>query len=68
MATSFDERINEVQRLNHNQFDMVNQLLNDNHEIIGKVEEISKMSLRTIKLKDELRAKKEIIERMNKPT
>ena len=33
MATRLDERIDEVQMMTQNQFDMVNQLLSVNHEI-----------------------------------
>ena len=36
LDTRLDERINEVQKLTHNQFDVINQLLSANHEIVGK--------------------------------
>lgn len=56
MVTRLDkERINEVKRLTHNQFDMVNQLLSANHEIIRKVEEIEDPRLENNKFKNELR-------------
>ena len=51
MATSLDERTNEVQRLTHNQFDMVNKLLSANHEISRKVEEITNMRSKNNQLK-----------------
>lgn len=67
MVTSLDERINEVQRLTQNQLDMVNQLLNFNHDITRKVEEIENLRTENNQLKSKLRDEKEIIERMNKP-
>lgn len=66
MATSIDGIINEVQRLNHNHFDMVNQLLSVNHEIYRKVEEIAHLRSKKNQLKSELKVEKEFIERLNK--
>ena len=43
MATSLDERINEVWRMTHNQFDMINYLLSVNHDISRKVKEIANL-------------------------
>ena len=43
MDARLDERINDVQRMIHNEFDMVNQLLSVNHAIYWKVEEIANM-------------------------
>lgn len=67
MTTSLDKRINEVQRLTHNKFDIVKQLLSANHEIDRKVEEIGKLRSENSQLKSESKYKKEFIERLNKP-
>ena len=59
MATRLDERIRHVQKLTHKQFDMLNQLLNSNQEL-------NKKNVENDHMRNDLRSKKEFIERLPK--
>ena len=59
MARRLDERVTKIWRMTYNQYDMVNQLLNSNHEIVSKVEKIANLRSKSDQLKNELRSQKE---------
>lgn len=66
MDTKIEERSSDVQKLTNNQLDMMNQLLLANQELSRKGMEITNMRSHSDQLRNELRSKKEILERMNK--
>lgn len=67
MVIRLDERTSNVQKLTNNQLDMVNQLPLANQELNIKDLEIANLISQNDQMRNELRTKKELVEKMTTP-
>lgn len=68
LINRLEEKTSDVQKLSNMQLDTMNQLMLANHELNGNDINITTLKLQNDQLRNELRAKKEFIERFNKPS
>ena len=68
IATKFEERSSNVQKLTNTHLDMMNHLILTNQELNRRDMEIENLRSQSDQLRSELRYEKEVVEIMNKPS